>query len=477
MRPQALDRALGAGIAGRRHSAAPPARAPPVAARGARGFLRGLDSARLSPSVPLLRHSLRVAARALREASRDRHTLAYTVVLPVCLYPVLFWVMVQGALVVQGRRQHTEVTALLARQAGASAPADLEQALAEAPEGPPGIERVRVIPGEPLDEEAARALLTDAQGHPDAALVLGAPLGEEPPSRLFWRSTQPSSELARRRVLTRARAAADRARRAAAEAAGRDPLELDPFEVDARSVADVRETGAYVLSFLLPLLLSVMVVMGAFVPAVDLTAGEHERGTAETTWLLPVPRLAVVLGKIAAVATTALFATLLNLVAVVLAGEHLLRMLEANLDLSIELPVGALLAVLPLLALFAIAVAAALIAIASLARTFKEGQALLGPVQMLVILPAMAGTVPGLELDAGLAWVPVVNVTLAFRELVRGELTALPYAITALSLCTVAAAAVLLAVRVGTREQVQFADRSLAPRRLLALLRSSGTGR
>lgn len=425
----------------------------------------------------LLQHSRRVAARALREAFRDRHTLAYTVLLPVCMYPVLFWLMIQGALVVQGRRQQTEVTALLAREEGARAPAGLEEALAAPPEGPADIERVRIVPGEPLDEEEARTLLADPREALDAALVLGTPNGGAPPSRLFWLSTEPTSELARRRVLSRARDAADRARRAAAEAAGRDPLELDPLDVDVRNTADARETGAYLLSFLLPLLLSVMIVMGAFVPAVDLTAGEHERGTAETTLLLPVSRLAVVLGKVAAVAATALLATLLNLVAVVLAGEHLLRMLEAGLELSIDLPVGAIVAVLPLLALFAIAVAAVLVAIASLARTFKEGQALLGPVQMVVILPAMAGTIPGLELDARLACVPVVNVTLAFRELVRGEITAPAYALTALSLAALAAAAVFLAVRIGTREETLFSERGLSPRRLLRLLRSTGTGR
>ena len=60
--------------------------------------------------------------------------------------------------------------------------------------------------------------------------------------------------------------------------------------------------------------------------------------------------------------------------------------------------------------------------IASFARTFKEGQALLGPVQMVFILPAMAGAIPGLELTPGLACVPVVSL----RDTSEGRSSAYP---------------------------------------------------
>ena len=64
------------------------------AARSPRGGARPLG---------LFRAALRVARKELSEGFRDRQTLIYTFVLPVCMYPALFWIMVQGVLVVQGQ--------------------------------------------------------------------------------------------------------------------------------------------------------------------------------------------------------------------------------------------------------------------------------------------------------------------------------------------------------------------------------------
>jgi len=193
-------------------------------------------------------------------------------------------------------------------------------------------------------------------------------------------------------------------------------------------------------------------VMGAFYPAVDLTAGERERRTEETTLLLPVPRVAVHQGKILAVCATAVLATALNLAALGLSAGHLVALARLGPEVQIDLPVEAFAAIAPLAVLFALFVSAVLTGIASLARTFQEGQALLGPVQMLFILPAMAGVIPGVELTPGLACVPVLNVVFAFRALLQGRALPLEYAITAISLLACAAIAVWIAVRALSRE-------------------------
>jgi ABC-type Na+ efflux pump permease subunit len=243
-------------------------------------------------------------------------------------------------------------------------------------------------------------------------------------------------------------------REAAAQEARRDPAELQPLRVEEPvDVAAHKDRGAYLLSFLLPMLLVVMTVMGAFYPAVDLTAGERERRTEDTTLLLPVPRAAVHQGKILAVCVTAVTATALNLLALGLSAGHLVAMARLGPELEIELPVEAFLAIAPLALLFALFVSAVLTGIAAFARTFQEGQALLGPVQMVFILPAMAGVIPGVELSPGLACVPVLNVVFAFRGLLQGRDMPLEYGITAVSLLVCAAIAVVLAMRVLGRER------------------------
>jgi sodium transport system permease protein len=121
-------------------------------------------------------------------------------------------------------------------------------------------------------------------------------------------------------------------------------------------------------------------------------------------------------------------------------------------EVEIELPIGAFLAIAPLALCFALFVSAVLTGVAALARSFQEGQALLGPVQMVFILPAMAGLIPGLELTPGMACVPVLNVVFAFRELLLGRASGQAYALTAASLALCAALAVWVALRALSRE-------------------------
>ena len=111
-------------------------------------------------------------------------------------------------------------------------------------------------------------------------------------------------------------------------------------------------------------------------------------------------------------------------------------------------PLASMVAVMPLALLFAVFVSAVLTSVAATARTFKEGQALLGPVQMLFLFPAMAGAIPGLELTPALCFVPVVNVVLSFRALLKGQWLPLEYSLTALTLVVLAALAVWIALRV-----------------------------
>jgi len=426
----------------------------------------------------------RVAQKELRSGLRDRQTAIYTVVLPLFLYPALFWCTIQGFLFLEGRREHTAVTVGVAAEAPGLEPAGLSAALegrARPADPPPDLARVTVVPlgtgvapGEAGEwMRAGRAL------RPDALLHLSDPrgAGAEEPARLYYDSTESASNLARERLEPRLDAFAETLREEAATARGRDPRELVPFETDERNVAREVDMGAYVLSFLLPILLVLMSVMGAFFPAVDVTAGERERGTAETTMLLPVPRLAIHQGKIVAVCCSSLIATTLNLLALGLSAGHLLNMLALGSEVRIELPLAALISVAPLALLFSFAVSAVLTGIAALAQSFKEGQALLGPVQLVFIVPAMAAAIPGLDLTPGTALVPVVNVALAFRTMIRGEALPLEYALTALSLLLFAVVSIAVSVRVLSREAVQTGGEGVWPTRVLALIFSPGSSR
>lgn len=414
----------------------------------------------ITPSV--MRATWLVARHELVSAFRDRQTTLYAVVVPVVLYPFLFWAMIQGAFFLQGARERTEVELALVADSRAEVPNELADALSEDP-GRAGLDRIDVAPLERVaDATSARARVRrngeDAPEKSDAVLLVedggraDSP-GEGVGSSLFFDSTDPESELARTRVERRLPEFAASLREAAAEARRTDPEELAPLRVEvAVDVAANRERGAYLLSFLLPMLLVVMTVLGAFYPAVDMTAGERERCTQETTLLLPVPRAAVHQGKILAVCATAIIATGLNLLALGFSAGHLVALAQLGPEIEIDLPFQAFAAIAPLALLFALFVSAVLTGIGAMARSFQEGQALLGPVQMVFILPAMAGVLPGMELTPGLACVPVLNVVFAFRGLLQGRSMPLEYAITAVSLVVCSAVAVVIAMRILSRE-------------------------
>ncbi|HIL52562.1 MAG TPA: ABC transporter permease [Planctomycetes bacterium] len=433
-------------------------------------------SAHRSPS--LWQATLLVARMELRSSLRDRQTAIYSVVLPICLYPILFWMMIQGALLVQGRHEHTTVQVAIARAPGATVPDKLVDAVrlaADAPAQGPHIERIEPeFVGYAPDAESAWAEWTARDPRADALLFFSPPddQGNETPAILCYDSTRSASVLAHDRLAKRVKAHARDVRADRALEHGIDPSDLQGVNFSQRDLADDREKVAYILSMLLPLLLVVMAVMGAFFPAVDTSAGERERGTHETTMLLPVPRLAVHQGKILSVCALALFATGLNLLALGLSAGHLLEMIASGGKINVELPLAALAMVAPFAMLFTFSVSAIMCGIAALAKSFKEGQALLGPVQLLFIMPAMAGVLPGIELDLRTALIPVVNVVLVFRSLLRGEVLPIEYAMTALSLLIYAWLSIVFAVRVLSREALFLSTESTPLLGLLRFLRS-----
>jgi ABC-type Na+ efflux pump permease subunit len=394
------------------------------------------------------RVALAVAGKELRTGFRDRQAMIYAIVLPLALYPVLFWVMLQGALVVEGERERTEVTAALA---GARDPAEagaLADALRTPPAGePPG--PVAVRDADAADLGALRA------GRLDAVVALeGANLGPElaqlRPERggaIFYDGSKSRSSLARRRAAERLE---HHAREARLAAVGGDPAALEAFRVEEESLATGVEESAFILSFLLPMMFCIMAVLGAFFPAVDLGAGEKERGTAETTLLLPVPRIGVLAGKILTVAAFALIATVLNVAGLLVAAEHLLSGMGESF--AFEVPWSAFPRAAPLLLLFLVTTSALLFAVASFADTFKQGQSLLGPVQMVVLVPAILVSMPGIELTPALALVPVAQTALAFKAVLQGDAGTLELGLVAASETIYAVLAVLVALKLTASE-------------------------
>lgn len=86
---------------------------------------------------------------------------------------------------------------------------------------------------------------------------------------------------------------------------------IAPIKVTKVDTADKRENLGEKIGGFIPYLLIPLVLMGASYPAIDIGAGEKERGTLETLLLTPITRTQLVLGKfitllVASIATTSI---------------------------------------------------------------------------------------------------------------------------------------------------------------------------
>lgn len=208
---------------------------------------------------------------------------------------------------------------------------------------------------------------------------------------------------------------------------------------------------------LVPLILILMTMTGAVYPAIDLTAGERERGTLEILVAAPIPRLAVLFAKYVAVLTVALLTALANLVMMALTlgttgmGKQLF---EESFNF------GVLMQVLALMVLFAAFFSAVLLTLTSFARSFKEAQAYLIPLMLFSLLPGMLALMPGISLKGPLAVVPLMNIVLLARDLFSGQATAGVAVVVVLSTLVYALAAIGLAARIFGAEAVLSSEQS-----------------
>ncbi|MGD2122827.1 MAG: ABC transporter permease subunit, partial [Gemmatimonadota bacterium] len=194
-----------------------------------------------------------------------------------------------------------------------------------------------------------------------------------------------------------------------------------PLVVADSSIALPRELGGYALGRFLPMLLVIMTLLGTFYPAIDLAAGEKERGTLETLLTAPIPSGHVVAGKFLAVTVIGLVSAGLNLGSMLLTFQTGLFQLGQAIELEFSLPLGSILVIFGALFPLAVLFGALFLGIALRSRSFKEAQNALTPVYMLAVVPALLPLFPGIEMTSALAVLPVAGVSLLFRELLAGS--------------------------------------------------------
>jgi sodium transport system permease protein len=202
-----------------------------------------------------------------------------------------------------------------------------------------------------------------------------------------------------------------------------------------------------------PITVSLVIALESFV-------GEKERGTMETLLCTPAGRTEIVLGKFFMVLTGSLAAMVLALVSMgtsfVLLGASLRGATTGGSELLPVLSLigigGTLILILPV----AVSFSAIVFTVSLFAKSYKEAQTYVTPLIIAVIMPAVIGMMPGIELNARMALVPILGLSLVCKEMLSGvwhwQLIGLVFA----SYCLYGVVALSLAVRMFKREDVIF---------------------
>jgi sodium transport system permease protein len=240
------------------------------------------------------------------------------------------------------------------------------------------------------------------------------------------------------------------------------PVEvLKPFTIQRQNVAPPAKVAGSLLGGMLPYIIIILCMTGAMYPAIDLTAGEKERGTMETILCCPVGRTELVLGKFLMVLTASVGTVVLSLLSMgatfqfakrVLAGSAPREVLQTVATIDIGGLAGVFLMLLPV----AVMLSAALLMVGLFSKSFREAQSYCGPLMLVVIVPAIAGMLPGMELNASLAVVPLLNVSLVCKEMISGTWHWNYILLIFGSACLYATAALAAAVWMFHREEVLF---------------------
>lgn len=205
---------------------------------------------------------------------------------------------------------------------------------------------------------------------------------------------------------------------------------VKPFDIKPANVASASRQIQAVIGGVLPYLIILFCFFGAFYPSLDLTAGEKERFTLETLLLAPVSRVEIATGKFVVVFVAAITAAILSTTSMALTFTHGILPKDAAEAFDLNFEPLALLLTLSLLIPIAALFSALLLGVALCARSFKEAQSYAMPVQFVIIVPAIASMMPDLETTLTLAWIPLMNVSLLMKELLKGNYLWDFYAIT-----------------------------------------------
>lgn len=399
-----------------------------------------------------------VYKKELKDQLRDRRTIISTIVLPTVIMPLLMFGFgtAMTKIIRQARDEGTSVMIV-----GAAGAPELVKAfkadpkfrvVPEAPDFKRRIadKRLRVALELPKDFDAAIA----RNETPKVAVLF---YDGEIKSGIGARETESFLQKYRTTILDQR-----------LKERGLPPEFTKPFEMARQNVAPPEKVGGATIGGFIPYLIIILCFSGAMYPAMDLTAGEKERGTMETLMCSPTARINIVFGKFLTVLTASVATIVFSMVSMAVTASLGGRLFLGGSGMAAAASSKAQAAALPsfdpagfigvfaMVAPVAILFAALLLTVSLFAKSYKEAQSYAGPMILLAIIPAVFGMLPGMELSAKTALVPILNLSLVCKEMLSGTWNWNYIALIFGSSCVYAIVALVACVKMFNREDVMF---------------------
>jgi sodium transport system permease protein len=230
---------------------------------------------------------------------------------------------------------------------------------------------------------------------------------------------------------------------------------VSTITVTQKDTSSAQKKLGSLLGAILPYLLIMLLIAGASVVAGDLVAGEKERKTLETLLVSSAHRNEIVMGKYFTVITFALINVAVNLFSLYFSMRNIAS--QSGLALAgVKFPTNGFLmlflALIPLATLYA----AILLSISTFSRNMKETRSYEQPILLVSMLLAMSSFFPAIELNNGLALIPVINISLLFKAVMMNDYKLSHLLITIGSTLVLDIAAIFMTVKLFNNEGVLF---------------------
>ncbi len=362
-----------------------------------------------------MNRALIIFQKELKDMLRDRRTVFFMIVFPLLFLPLViggFPYLVGNisekkmteelTIAVVGAEHAPDLTALFAETGGLQLRFDLPESVIE----------------DSIRSEAINAAMVFHTGFQEKLDAL-----ENADVDLYYRSSQ-DMDAANKRLSSVLDKYSSTIRKLRYEKLNIESSIFEPLNISHFNIASEQEMIGKMAGGWLPYIFILYCFMGAVYPALDLGAGEKERRTLETILVSPATRLEILFGKFGVIAFFSLMSAVMGVLGMLIGLKfsnemppELISVLTSILSLQNILIIISL--ILPVSIFFA----ALLLGLSVYARTYKEAQSIVTPLNILVIFPALIGMVPGIELDPVTAFIPVLNISLVTKDILAGTIS------------------------------------------------------